>query len=85
MQGGAGISAPGAAAPGGSVNVRVGTNDGSVESNSGGSGTQSHEVPPSKSVPLPIPVVPPGTMIAVSVGKGLRQRVILIEVISPGP
>jgi len=24
-------------------------------------------------------------MIAVSVGKGLRQRVILIEVISPGP
>ncbi len=71
---------------GGSFDVEVGPNDTSVEVNAGGTGSVStHEVGSGKSVSIPVPNVPAGTLLYISVGKGSRTRIIVIEVIAPTP
>ena len=79
-----GIRGPSTVTQGGTIEVDVGTNDGSVEVSSGGPGTTtSHPVPPGKKVSIPVPPVPGGTILFVSVGRGLRARILLVEVIAP--
>lgn len=75
-----------AVAQGGTVSVDVGPNDSTVEVSVAGSGaTTSVPVQPDKRATVPIPDVPGGTLLYVSVGKGSRRRTILVEVIAPGP
>lgn len=84
LQGGEGVKAPGVATQGGSIDVSVGPNDDSVEVHAGGQG-QTHQVPPGKKVTVPVPPVPPGTVLTITVGKGLRTRILYVEVIAPSP
>ena len=85
-QGGEGIRASGVAVQGGSVDVQVGPNDSTVEVSVGGdSESTSHEVGPDKGTTVPVPPVPAGTLIYISVGRGLRRRLIVLEVIAPTP
>lgn len=86
IQDGEGVRTSGVAVQGGSFNVEVGPNDTSVEVNAGGTGDiSSHEVGSGKSVTIPVPNVPSGTLLFISVGKGSRMRLITIEVIAPPP
>ncbi len=87
MQGaGEGLRSPATVLQGGSVNVDVGPNDASVEINVAGSGkSTSVKVEPGKTASIPVPPVPGGTALWITVGQGLRKRVILVEVIAPGP
>ena len=80
-QGHPGIRGPSTAHSGGTVEVQVGYNDPSVEVSLGGSETTSYPVGPDKKATIPVPPVPPGTVLYVSVGTGLRRRVLLIEVV----
>jgi hypothetical protein len=84
-QGGQGLRAPGAAPVGGAVPVQVGTGDKAVESNTGSPTTRQHPVRADGRATVPLPPVPPGTIVAITVGRGLQQRVILVEVVAPGP
>lgn len=84
-QGGPGLRAPGAAPVGGSVPVQVGTGGGTVESNTGSPATRQHPVGADGRATVPLPPVPPGTVVAITVGRGLQQKVILVEVVAPGP
>jgi hypothetical protein len=84
VQGPGGISAPGAAPQGGSVQVKVETGDPSVTVKSS-AGSTTQPVPPGGGVTVPVPNVPPTSVVAVVVGKGNRRVVHLIEVIAPGP
>lgn len=68
---------------GGVISVDVGSNAASVQVSDGGPATSSHPVPPSKRVDIPVPAVPPGTVLMISVGRGLRRQVLLVEVIAP--
>lgn len=74
------------ATSGGTVTVNVGPNDPSVQvtNNSNGS-TSNAPTNPGKDTPVPIPNAPGGTFITISVGTGLRARIIIVEVIAPGP
>lgn len=86
IQGGEGIRTSGVAVQGGTFDVEVGPNDTSVEVNAGGNtGVTTHDVGSGKSVSIPVPNVPAGTLIYISVGKGSRMRLIVIEVIAPTP
>jgi len=83
MQNGEGIIA---VAQGGTVTVRVGPNDSMVNIGVAGSDkTSTTKVEPNKDATLPIPDVPGGTILYVTVGQGLRRRVIFVEVIAPPP
>ena len=85
MQGG-GVRGPTFAPAGGAVSVDVGPNDSSVEVSVAGSGNStSHDVEPNKEASVTIPNVPPGTIIYITVGKGLRLRIIQVEVIALSP
>ncbi|MGE3171811.1 MAG: hypothetical protein AB7O97_04245 [Planctomycetota bacterium] len=66
---------------GGTVVVEVGPNDTEVTVSSGGPDSTTHPVQGGKSVSFPVPPVPPGTVLIVSVGSGVRARSILIEVV----
>jgi hypothetical protein len=71
---------------GGTVTVNVGPNDTSVEvSAAGSSNTTTHDVEPNKDATIPVPNVPPGTIVFITVGKGLRARVLAVEVIALSP
>ncbi len=71
---------------GGSVSVEVGPNDSTVEiSTAGNNDTTSTRVEPNKTATVPIPDVPGGTLLLITVGKGSRRRTILVEVIAPPP
>ena len=84
MQNGEGIRGPTAVQQGGVIVVDVGPNDSTVEVSVNGSGhTTSTQVSPGKQASIPVPDVPPGTLLHVSVGKGNRERIILVEVIAP--
>ena len=86
IQGGEGIRTSGTAVQGGTFNVDVGPNDTSVEVSIGGTGeSSSHDVSSGKSASIPVPPVPGGTLLFITVGKGLRARIIVIEVIAPTP
>lgn len=85
-QGGDGVRGPLGAPPGGSVTVNIGPNDSSVTVIVNANGdAASTPVTPGKDTSIPIPVVPPGTLILIEVGRGLNKRVIPVEVIAPGP
>lgn len=86
MRQGEGVRAAGAVVQGGYVSVDVGPNDSTIEVSAAGSDkTQSHSVTPNKTATFPVPQVPPGTILFITVGKGLRARVIEVEVIAPSP
>jgi len=83
---GEGVRAPSVVTAGGSVTVDVGPNDDTVSVSNAGTGERSdHDVAPGKSNVIPIPNVPGGTWLYIKVGKGLRARVIAVEVISSSP
>ena len=83
MTQGEGIRGPITVASGGSITIDVGPNDATVEiSQPGGSGTISVPVDPGKQATFPVPNVPPNTLLIISVGKGLRSRVIVVEVVA---
>lgn len=68
------------------MTIEVGPNDTTVEISVGNSDqTVSVPVPPGKEAVVPVPNVPPGSVLWVSVGKGLRRRTILVEVIALAP
>ncbi|HEX5050331.1 MAG TPA: hypothetical protein VFZ65_01035 [Planctomycetota bacterium] len=80
---GGGLRGPSTVTQGGTMEIEVGTNDPTVEVSTGGPETSSHSVPPGRKVTIPVPPVPGGTILFVTVGRGLRIRVILVEVIAP--
>ncbi len=81
---GGGVRADGVAVAGGALAVDVGTNDDTVEVGAVGQGhRESHPVPPGRRVTVPVPPVPPGTILVVAVGRGLRRHVVFVEVIAP--
>ena len=84
FQGGDGIRGPTYVTPGGTIDVEIGPNESTVELNFDNE-TVSFPVSPGKTASIPVPSVPPGTVIGVTVGKGLRQRIILVEVVSTSP
>ena len=84
--GGAGIRGSNVVTAGGSITVEVGPNDDSVSVTNAGTGERTdHDVSPGKNNTIPIPNVPGGTWLLIRVGKGLRARVIAVEVISTSP
>lgn len=86
IQGGEGIRTSGAAVQGGTIEVSVDTGGSSVEVNPGGSGeVTSHEIGDDGTVSIPVPNVPPGTLLYISVGKGPRMQIVVVEVIAPPP
>ncbi len=86
MRQGEGVRSTTTAPQGGTVTVNVGPNDASVEvSSAGSSDTTTHDVEPNKDASIPVPNVPPGTFLFITVGKGLRARVIVVQVIAPSP
>jgi len=86
MQNGEGIRTDGIAVQGGSIDVQVGPNDSTVEvSVSGSSESSSHNVGPGKAATVPVPSVPSGTLLYISIGKGLRRRLVVIEVVALAP
>lgn len=86
IQGGEGLRVTGSAPAGGSVTVNIGPNDSSIQITVGGSGkSEDKPVDPNKDVDVPVPNVPPGTVIIITVGSGLRARTLEITVIAPSP
>ena len=87
MQGGGqGVRTAAPVVQGGSVEVDVGPNDSTVEiSVAGADHTSSVKVEPNKRASIPVPPVPGGTLLFISVGKGARAQVIVVEVIAPPP
>ena len=83
-QGGDGIRGPGTCSPGGVIDVEIGPNENTVQVNYDNH-TSSYRVSPGKTASVPVPPVPPGTVIAITIGQGLRQRLLLVEVVAPGP
>ena len=85
-QGGEEIRAPATVVQGGTIQVQVGPSATSVQMSVGGANdTQSFKVPPSKTLSIPVPNVPPGTLVKLSVGRGLRRRLVFVEVIALSP
>lgn len=81
---GQGIRGPAVAVSGGSIDVDVASNDSTVEVGvSGQAATTSHDVPPHRRVSIPVPSLPAGSVLWVTVGTGLRRQVLRIEVIAP--
>ncbi len=82
-QGGSGLRCSSVVMQGGTIDVEVGASDTTVQVTDGSlGGTSTHSVPPDRKVSIPVPAVPGGTILAVSVGRGLRATVILVEVIA---
>ncbi|MFN6145765.1 MAG: hypothetical protein ACK5AL_05365 [Planctomycetota bacterium] len=83
-QGGGSLRVQGPAIQGGTIRVEVGSNVDCVEISAGSaSETIRHEVEPGKVSELPVPPVPGGTVLWISVGRGLNRRVVLVEVLAP--
>lgn len=86
IQNGEGIRTTTTAVAGGQITVNVGPNDTSVEiSIAGSEKVESVPVPPNKDAVVTVPAVPPGSYVLITVGKGLRTRVIVVEVIALAP
>lgn len=84
LQGGEGIRGPSTAPAGGTVDVEVAGNEPWVWVNFGPGNVTKLKVPPSKKVTIPVPPNP-GEVFAVTVGKGLNKRSILITIVAPSP
>lgn len=70
-------------AQGGTIEVDVGPNDATVEIKDGDpNNSRTFNVEPGKRASIPVPPVPGGTVLTVSVGRGARARTILVEVVS---
>lgn len=83
-QGDGALRVNGPAMQGGSIRVDVGSNVDSVEVSAGSAAeTSRHDVEPGKTNEIPVPPVPAGTVLWISVGKGLNRRVVLVEVLAP--
>lgn len=82
--GGPGLRGPSTVPQGGTISVEVATNDTTVEVSSAGSATTSHGVNPDKTARIPVPPVPPSTLLFVSVGTGVGAQVIVVEVLGRG-
>jgi phage tail sheath gpL-like len=80
-QSGEGLRVTGTAVPGGTITINVGPNDCTVEvSTGGGSNTVSYKIPGNKDTPIPVPPAAPGSTVVITVGKGSRQRLIILIV-----
>jgi hypothetical protein len=79
-----GLEGPPVAVAGGTIEISVGPNDHYVEIHSGGK-AQRHSVQPGRRNTLPVPPVPPGTVLTIRTGEGMRRRLIYVEIIAPGP
>lgn len=68
---------------GGTITVDIGANDATIEIKDGTPGnSKTVDVTPGKQASIPVPPVPGGTVLTISIGKGARARTILVEVIS---
>ena len=83
QNGGEGIRTTLVVQQGGQIPVEVGPNDTTVEIKIvGTNSSKSFDVEPNKTSSVPVPPVPGGTLLFVTVGKGLRARVTVVEVVS---
>jgi hypothetical protein len=86
IQGGDGARVQGTATPGGTITVNVGSNEPSVEVNEAGStGSTSIPVEPNKDTPIPVPPVPPGTVLFITIGRGANAKTFEVLIVAPGP
>ncbi|MBM4060665.1 MAG: hypothetical protein FJ265_06170 [Planctomycetes bacterium] len=84
--GGEGIRTVTVASPGGSVMVNVGPNESSVTiANATTGASVTIPVAPGKDTQIPIPNVPGGTVLTISIGVGTTARIIVVQVIAPSP
>ena len=66
------------------MTIDIGPNQDTVEvSEVGHTATTKHSVTPGRSANIPVPNVPGGTLLYVSVGTGLDMTVIVVEVVEP--
>lgn len=73
----------GTATSGGTIHVDVATADTTLEISVPGHGTRSLPVPPGKRVQVPVPDLPPGSRLSITVGRGGRRVVLQVEVGAP--
>jgi hypothetical protein len=85
QQGSDGLRGPLVAIQGGSIDIEVAPGVVFVDVGPAGSATTRYSVPKGRTVTVPVPPVPPGTVLIVSTGTGLRRRVVFIEVVAPSP
>ena len=82
QQGKDGLRTTTTAFPGGTITVNVGPNDPSVEISNDSTGeVTTIPVERGKDTQVPIPNVPGGTVLFIRVGRGLRARIIIVEVV----
>lgn len=76
-----GLRAPPAVLAGGTIPVEVGSEDTFVEMDAGTPIVVRHPVKPGRVTHIPVPNVPPGTVLLITVGSGMNIRSVLVEVI----
>src|SRR5688500_13359381 len=74
--GGSGVRGPAVTTPGGTLEVEVAPNEDEVTIHpvAGQGSATKHPVEPGRTATIPVPMVPPGTVLIVEVGKGSRSR-----------
>ncbi len=80
-QGAPGLRGPQVATPGSTIGVEVAGNDQFVEVSTGGTDADNVPVGPGKQALVPIPNLPAGTIVVISVGKGLGRRILIVEIV----
>jgi len=79
-----GLRCTGPVVSGGVMEIDVATNDQSIRVvNCFNGASTTHPVGPGKRVTIPVPPVPPGTILCIVAGRGLNAHVIAVEVIAP--
>ncbi len=84
-QGGSSLRGPTVVAAGGTISVHAAAGGETVEVTVPGVLRTEHSLDADGNANIPVPNVPPGTIVLVRVGQGLRARSIAIEVVAPGP
>ena len=86
MQGSGNIRVPSTAQEGGVIKIEVGSASSSVGVSLGGPNTTRYDVPPSGVVSVPVPPgATGGSVVSVSIGKGLNAKVFLVEIVANSP
>ena len=86
MMQGNGISGSSTVPQGGTIVVHVTTGDATVSVSTGGIGdAKSFPVAADGTATIPVPTLPGGTLVCVSVGAGLKKKYLLVEVVAPAP